>query len=500
MSSGGNGLLTKRSQDSTGVWSGGVGDRVTSFAYDYRGRMCLQTNPVSPHTLVKYDNSNRAIATGQYNAVTGLTIATDPTSTATANTGATIRLTLNETAYDQRGQVFESTRWEINQSNGTKGSSQVTDNWYDADRRLVKTIGSQITKTFYDRLGRATDRFLLAYTDDSTTYSAALTVSGDLVLEQTHTALDPTTGRALAQWLVQRAHDDTSAGTTGALDTNGDSDPMVLTSGNLQANARPQITSMWYDNWDRVSSTVQYGTNGGSTFTRTALSVPAYGSEGSPPTYMRTDYAFDTFGRSYQVKDSAQKISQTNYDFAGRKIQTIDNYVNGTCQTTAGTYGDQDRTVDYEYTNGLVTKVTREMPKTSSLHDNDQETDYEYDTVSGVSSSSVIKRKNILTRVVYPEQSGGQNATDRDVIYVYNALSQVSSTIDPAGNVIDTTYDAGGRVTQREATTIISGFDTTITKIITGYEDRGMVNDVQQKNGGGTVKDELSMSAFQAEC
>ena len=71
-------------------------------------------------------------------------------------------------------------------------------------------------------------------------------------------------------------------------------------------------------------------------------------------------------------------------------------------------------------------------------------TAYEYDTVSGVSAASVIKSKNILSRVVYPEQSGGQAAADRDVVYVYNALSQVSTTNDPAGNVITSSYDAGG--------------------------------------------------------
>ena len=48
---------------------------------------------------------------------------------------------------------------------------------------------------------------------------------------------------ALAQWLVQRAHDDLYTGTTGALDSNGDADPLKLTMSNLQNHARPQITA-----------------------------------------------------------------------------------------------------------------------------------------------------------------------------------------------------------------------------------------------------------------
>jgi YD repeat-containing protein len=486
---GGNGYMTKRSQDSAGTWSGGVGDRVTTYSYDYRGRAIVTLPPVAPYSVTAYDNSNRATATAQYSSTSGLTISTDPTTSS-----ASTRVALSETAYDERGQVYQTTRWEIVQSGGSagnKGSSQVTDNWYDADGRLVKTIGNQITKSAYDRLGRTTDRFVIAKVDD-TTYAHAQDVSGDLVLEQTHIGLDPKTGKTLAQWLVQRAHDDpASGGSTGALDTNADGDPQTLTPANIQANARPQITATVYDAWDRVSATVPYGTYGGTTFTYSA-SAPDTGANN--PT---TTYVYDTFGRlkDVQVPGAAATTYNTNrtsYDFTGRKSKTVDNYVDGT--PGGGTYNDQDRVTEFAYTNGLMTSVARRMPSGSD----DQVTTYEYDTTSGVSAASIIKAKNILTRVVYPPQytSGGvdQVDTDRDVIYVYNALSQVSTTTDPEGNVITTTYDAGGRVTAREATTIIGTFDSSITRIETTYEPRGMAAGVTQKDGGGTVKDEVAFA------
>lgn len=478
---GGNGYMTKRSQDSSGAWSGGVGDRVTTYLYDHRGRAIVSLPPVAPYSVTKYDNSNRAIAAAQYSSTSGLTISTDPTASS-----ASTRVALNETAYDERGQVFQSKRWEIVQSGGSagnKGSSQVTDNWYDADGRPVKSMGSQITKTAYDRLGRAVDRFLIAYTDDSTTYANALTITGDIVLEQTHMALDPTTGRALAQWLVQRAHDDTSSGTTGALDTNADGLDQKLTAANLTANARAQITAMWYDAWDRVSDTVPYGTNAGSDFNRSGLSVPSTGVN-TP----KTSYAYDNFGRSYRVTDPAAIINQTNYDFAGRKSKTTDNYVDGA--PGGGTYSDQDRVTEYAYTSGLTTSVTRKMPSSGD----DQATTYEYNTVSGESASSIIKSYNILTRVIYPEQVTSQAATNRDVVYIYNALSQVSSTSDPAGNVIATTYDAGGRVTAREATTIGGSFDTRVKRIETAYNSRGMSAGLLQKDSTPTVLDEVNFA------
>src|SRR6185295_1166471 len=60
-SSGLNGLLTTRTQDEDGTWGGGA-TRVTTYSHDYRNRLKLQINPVPPHSVTKYDNSNRVVA------------------------------------------------------------------------------------------------------------------------------------------------------------------------------------------------------------------------------------------------------------------------------------------------------------------------------------------------------------------------------------------------------------------------------------------------------
>jgi YD repeat-containing protein len=482
-SGGGNGYLTTRAQSSDGAWGAGGyagGDRCTTYMNDFRGRAVVVGNPVAPHTVSKYDNSNRVTAVAQYSSPSGLTTSTDPTAT-TAST----RVALNETLYDQRGKIYLSKRWQIVQgggSAGNKGSSQDTNNWYDPNGRLVKTHGARISKTSLDRLGRATDRFDITLPTGS--YSGALTPSGDSVLEQVHYALDPLTGLVLAQWLVQRAHDDGTGGSTGALDSNADGDPLKLTSGNIYLHSRAQISSMWYDDWDRVTDIVNYGTNGGSTFNRSGLGCPS-----STSTTLKTSYTYDDFGRRSTVTDPAGIVNLTTYDFGGRRSATIDNYVYGD-DPGDGTYHDENRETDYSYAHGLVTSVTRRVSSSSS---DDEVTTFEYDTTTGVSASSIIKCKTLRTRVIYPEQTGGQSANDRDVIYIYNALSQVSSTIDPAGNVIDTSYDAGGRVTAREASTIALGFDSRVTRIETSYNSRGIVSDVLQKNGGGTTLDEIAL-------
>ena len=73
----------------------------------------------------------------------------------------------------------------------------------------------------------------------------------------------------------------------------------------------------------------------------------------------------------------------------------------------------------------------------------------------------------------------------------YNALGQLTGQWDPAGNVFQYTYDAGGRQTVREVTTVASGFDGTVRSVHTGYDSRGMVSSVQQRDGSSAVLDEV---------
>jgi len=53
-----------------------------------------------------------------------------------------------------------------------------------------------LSKTAYDRLGRAVRRYTLASTND-TTYADALTVTGDIVMEEHLTGHDPDTGHVV---------------------------------------------------------------------------------------------------------------------------------------------------------------------------------------------------------------------------------------------------------------------------------------------------------------
>lgn len=469
---GGNGYVTKRIQDADGNWGDPADQRVTTIQYDWRGRAVIQTNPAAPHSFTKYDDLGRAIATGQYSATGSLNpLSMDPTTTSGSRIG------LSETVYDERGQVARTTMHEINQSTGASLDTIVTNNWYDASGRSVKTAGTQISKTKYDRLGRTLGRYTIAKSTDSS-YSDAIIINvKDTVVEESWSGIDPKTGRTLIQHTVQF-----NAGTYGGgqLSASGES----LTVSGTAANGRVQMSATWYDDYDRPIESVQLGTNGGSSFARSGASVAARSD-----TYLRTSTSYDSFGRVKDVTDVAGIINRTEYDGMGRRIKTTDNYVDGT--PGGGSNNDQDRVVEYVYTNGLTTSVKRKMPSGS----NDQVTTYTYGVTKGSGATdSQIASNQLLKKVTYPPQYSNQPASDREMTSCYNALGQVIKSIDPAGNVIETSYDTAGRSTAREIKNFAPGFDTRVEMIETTYTSRGQLATAKQSHKSNGVLDETAFT------
>ena len=108
----GNGLLTSRTLY---VEDGTTGQRVTSYQYDVRGNLLLQTSPTAPHAFHKYDAMNRRVATGLFSSTGGITLGTDDPTTEATN-----RLALSQTFYDEVGRVWKSQRHEIDASDGSR--------------------------------------------------------------------------------------------------------------------------------------------------------------------------------------------------------------------------------------------------------------------------------------------------------------------------------------------------------------------------------------------
>ena len=326
---GGNSLLTTRTLF---VEDSATDQRETSYLYDYRGRAVVTLPPQAPYTLTLLDNLGRPTAVGLYSSSSGLDAGDDPTGLATN------RAALTRSYYDALGRVYRSTRHNIDAGDGSDDDSVETLTWRDAAGRVIKVVGEELSKTVYDRLGRATHRFALIKTNDSG-YGDADDVSGDRVLEEHQTVYAGTDSDNVVMTVaIARHHDDASG--TGALDANADGGtPALLKLTAADVTGRAQITAVWHDDLDRVVDTVRYGTNAivgdGSTatgtFDRAGLSVPSRSA-----TALRTTTAYNDDGTVLAVTDPRALVMRYEYDALGRTVTEIRNYVNGAPSSETG--------------------------------------------------------------------------------------------------------------------------------------------------------------------
>jgi RHS repeat-associated protein len=452
------------------VSSSGSEDRVTSFVYDARGRAVVQLNPDGPHVVRKYDSAGRVLAVATYANSSSPSLSTDPTASSDSD-----RRSLTETAYDDRGQVYQTKRWEIDQSDGDKEGYLTTDIWYDAAGRTIKSRGSSLSKTQYDRLGRAVRRFVLAADDDAGAYSAASTVTGDIVTQESQTRYDAKVNRVLSRVIIARHIGDIT--TTGPLDTDSDLSLVDYSGGKIKGRA--QITEMYYDNLDRVVVTAAHGTNNLSNYDRDAITTTPSGSA----TILVSTTVYNGDGTVRKSIDPKGLITDVTYDDARRQTKVVRNYVDGT-PGNSGSDDGSDQTVLYSYVDGLMTAMTADLPSGT-----DQTTTYTYgvDTTKG----STLESNRLLYSVQYPDSAGGTDL----VKFGYNRLGQQIKVTDQAGNVIETDYDYAGREITRRATTIQSGFDSYVQRIEMAYSERGQVATVTQRggtSGSSTVRDQVA--------
>jgi RHS repeat-associated protein len=471
---GGNHLLTSKTLR---VQDNSTGERVTTYAYDPRGNVLLESPPTAPYTFYKYDNMKRRIATGLFSSAASIAYASDDPTTETAN-----RLGLAQTHFDEKGQIWKTTRHKIDDADGSDDNNTPTLTWFDAVGRAIKVDGSTLEKRCYDRLGRQTQRFVLAV-DDDVAYADVVDVNDDVVLEEDQTRYDGVEDTVLMTASILRFHNDTDTGsgeTLGELDTNADNDALLITAANLEG--RVQITGYWYDSLDRLQDKVEFGTYGGSDFDRDGLSVPARSD-----TALRWTTTYNTDGTVQKVEDPKSLVTFWTYDAVGRKTKDVKHYDSGVNSgNSSGT--DDNLTVVYTYVDGLRTTLTADLPSGQT----DQVTTYTYGTAKGASAGdSKIATGHLLQKVTYPDSANSSDV----VTFAYNARSQQVWKRDQAGNVIETDYDTGGRRTHRRVTTLAGGFDGAIRRISTTYDGLARRQLVTQYDnattGSGSVTDEV---------
>ena len=424
----------------------------------------------APHLFYKLDNMDRVIAVGGFSSTAGIDLGSDDPTTETAN-----RVSLSQTFYDEQGRVWKEQRHKIDVSDGSDDDNLQTLSWYDHFGRLVKRDGSQLEKMRYDRLDRQTHHFTLASDNDSVNGDAD-DVAGDIVLVEDQTTFEE--GEVVMQARIERLYDDKGASeTTGALDTDGDSDALKYTAANVKG--RIQISGLWYDLLDRQVDRVEFGTYGGSDFDRDGMSVPARSD-----TALRVTYTYNDDGTLREVTDPKGIVQRTEYDALGRRTKVIANYTDGT--PGGGTHVDEDQTVSYAYTNGLQVTITADLPSPQT----DQVTTYTYGVTKGSSAGdSEIARGDLIHTATYPDSASGTDV----VSFAYNAQGQQIWKKDQAGNVQETDFDTAGRETARRVTSLDGDFDGAVLRISRTYNSRGLPELVTQYDAAtsGNVVDEV---------
>jgi RHS repeat-associated protein len=315
---------------------------------------------------------------------------------------------------------------------------------------------SVVEKDQYDGAGRQTIRYV---TDGSsgTSWTAAGSVTGDNVLTQVETTFDKD-GNSIMVTERDRNHDETVTGALGNPST--------------APKARVYYSTSYYDLANRVTATVNVGTNGGSAYTRPS-SAPS-----ASDTVLLTQYAYTSAGFLDSTTDPRGIVTKHYYDNLGRETKTVEAYDGGAQTATT------NKTTEFTY-DGDGHMLTLQADETGGAYEKTQWT-YGVTTTGG----SDLNSNDMLASVQYPDLSTGNPSSSYQESYTVNALGDTKTFTDRAGNVHTYTLDILGRVTKDAITTLATGFDGSIRRIETAYDTQGnpyLITSFDAATGGNIV-------------
>ena len=319
----GDGNLTKVTRFPTGEAnltdvSSPSDDRVTRNYYDWRNRLVatkegdqgetLDSGENRPLIYRQLDNLGRVTQLYQYDG-DGVQLAT--TNGVPVKPNADKLRALTRSDYDERGRLFRTTTFSVNPVSGgdpTAGLTDVqiatlpalrNDTWYNRRGGVAKTRepGGVVRKHEYDGAGRQVKGYVSDGGGDSA-WAHALNVTDDTVLEQTETQYDGS-GNAIFTVLRQRFHNTPGNGPLGA-------------PSNPSNAARVSYSGAWFDLANRMTASVDWGTNGGTAMSQRPTDVPDRATSQA----LRTDYGY--------TADEVQLISITGTPTAGTFTLKVD--------------------------------------------------------------------------------------------------------------------------------------------------------------------------------
>jgi RHS repeat-associated protein len=296
-----------------------------------------------------------------------------------------------------------------------------------------------VDKAQYDGAGRQTAAYLTDGGGDST-WADAGNVTGDNVLEQTQTQYDAD-GNPILTSTTQRNHDETATGALG--------------SPNTTPKARVYYAAAYYDAANRLTASVDVGTNGGTAYTRPST-VPA-----ASDTVLVTALAYNAAGWLDTTTDPRGIVHKDVYDNLGQVTKSIDAYTGGPPGTST------DNTTEFTYDgDGHTLTVQADQPGGGV-----EQTKYVYGVTTA--GGSDVNSNDLLAAVYHPDPTTGQPSSAQADRYTVNALGQAKTVTDRNGNVHTLSYDILGRPVSDQVTTLGAGVDGSVRRQDTAYDSQG---------------------------
>jgi RHS repeat-associated protein len=305
----------------------------------------------------------------------------------------------------------------------------------------------------FDSLGRQTTVYT-GYNYSDTTYTTAISVTGDTILEQTETVYDAASNAIQAN-ARQRYHNATG---TGPLGTPTSAQPL----------ARVTYMTVYPDALGRTVATANYGTNGGTVLNRSST-IPARSD-----TCLVTSTTFNARGEAYLSTDPVGTVMNSAFDDAGRRTSLVENYIaissSSSSSSSANSCGQSDavnQTTNFTYSpDGLLVTITAINATTGN-----QTSTYTYGTTL---NDSAIASSQLKRYESYPDSVSGSD----QIAFTYNRQSRITTKTDQNGTVHSYDFDLLGRQTADRITSLGSGIDNAVLRILTSYEVRGLVRNI----------------------
>jgi len=466
----GDSNLTAVVQHPSGKLTPGAGEpanRVTLSFFDWRNRLTAtksgagldeaSTHP--PILVLERDNLGRVVRESRYDGTNVSILATieqggGAEGVPLVPVSANLLRGRTETLYDEWGRAFRSLKYDVSPVYDTVGAivgaslgaAIVADTWFDKRGNAIKVAasGQPAIKRAFDGAGRLILQFISDGGGDSSWQDAA-NVVGDVVLEQTESQLDAN-GNAIFVTSLQRDH---NAAGTGLLD---------------EATARVSYAGNWFDALNRLTTSVDFGTNGGAALAGRPLTPPTRATADGRDPFLRIDSTYDAAGWLFETFDPRNIRTVRLNDALGRVTTQVEAATNlvpteSSNRTTRTIYDGLDH----------VRFVTAVQPGNRPA----QTTEFEYGTAD--LPGSLITSNDLLTVVKSPNKKTGKPSelTGDQTFTYYNALGERIRQIDERRVEHRYTIDTLGRQIADELVSAPSSIDGRILAIQTRYDSFG---------------------------